>query len=60
MMAMSDHILLVEGETDRSFFEGVCKTLGLHANVKVALLKDIGGSHNTREGVFNILPIWLN
>ncbi|HJH28842.1 MAG TPA: hypothetical protein C5S51_03995 [Methanosarcinaceae archaeon] len=59
-MAKSNRILLVEGETDRSFFEGVCTNLGLHTNVRVALPKDIGGSHNTREGVFNILPIWLN
>lgn len=56
---MSERILLVEGESDKSFFEEICKTLGLHASVKVAKPKDIGGSHNTKEGVFNILPIFL-
>jgi hypothetical protein len=59
-MAITDHILLVEGESDRSFFVEVCKTLGLQASVEVALPKDSGGFHNGKEGVFNILPIWLN
>jgi hypothetical protein len=59
-MAMADHILLVEGESDRSFLEEICKTLGLDANVKVALPRDSGRFHNGKEGVFNILPIWLN
>jgi hypothetical protein len=59
-MAMADRKLLVEGEADRSFFEEVCKTLGLHTNVTVAPPKDIGGSHNTKEGVFNLLPDLLN
>jgi len=59
-MAMTDHILLVESESDRSFFKEVCKTLGLHSNVKVAPPKDVGGSYNTKEGVFNHLPVLLN
>jgi len=59
-MAMSEHILLVEGESDRSFFKEVCKTLGLHTKVNVAPPKDVGGSHNTKEGVFNHLPILLS
>jgi hypothetical protein len=58
-MAMSDRILLVEGESDKSFFEEICKTLELHASVRVAPPKDVGGFHNTKEGVFNILPTWL-
>ena len=59
-MAMSGRILLVEGDADRSFLEEICKTLGLDASVKVALPKDSGRFHNGKEGVFNILPIWLN
>ena len=59
-MAMADRVLLVEGESDRSFFEEVCKSLELHTSVKVAPPKDVGGSHNTKEGVFNHLPILLN
>jgi len=59
-MAMADHMLLVEGEADKSFFEQVCKTLELHTSVTVAPPKDVGGSHNTKEGVFNHLPILLN
>ncbi|NOR59052.1 MAG: hypothetical protein GQ469_00210 [Methanosarcinales archaeon] len=60
MMVMADRVLLVEGESDRSFFVEVCKTLGLETSVEVALPKDSGGFHNGKEGVFNILPIWLN
>ena len=59
-MAMAEHILLVEGESDRSFFKEVCKTLGLHPSVTVALPKDVSGSWNGKEGVFNILPIRLS
>ena len=58
-MAMDDRKLLVEGEA-RSFFEAVCKTLGLHDLVTVAPPKGIGGSHNSKEGVFNLLPDLLN
>lgn len=59
-MAMSDRVLLVEGESDRSFFEEICKTLGLHTSVTIAPPKDVGGSHNTKEGVLNHFPILLN
>lgn len=59
-MAMTYRILLVEGESDRSFFKEVCKTLGLHPSVKVAPPKDVGGSYNTKEGVLNHLPDLLN
>ncbi len=58
-MAMTDRILLVEGEADRSFFVEVCRTLELHTSVIVAVPKDVGGSHNTKEGVFNHLPTQL-
>ncbi len=59
-MAMAEHILLVEGESDQSFFKEVCKTLGLDANVRVALPRDSGRFHNGKEGVFNLLPDLLN
>ena len=59
-MTISNRILLIEGESDRSFFEEICETLELHNSVKVAPPKYIGGSHNTREGVFNILQDLLN
>ena len=55
MIAMSERILLVEGEADKSFFEEICKTLKLHTKVKVAPPKDVGGSHNNKEGVLNHL-----
>jgi hypothetical protein len=59
-MEMDDCVLLVEGQADRSFFKEVCKTVGLHDIVTVAPPKDVGGTHNTKEGVFNHLPILLN
>jgi len=59
-MAIPDRILLVEGEADRSLFEVICENLGLNASVKVAPPKHIEGFHNGKEGVFNVLPIWLN
>ena len=56
MIAMADRILLVEGVTDERLFSEICKTLGLHTSVKVAPPKDVGGSYNNKEGVFNNLP----
>lgn len=52
---MSRQVLLVEGESDRGFLEEVCKALDLHTKVEVSPPKRVGGSHNTREGVFNHL-----
>ena len=43
-MVMADHMLLVEGEADKNFFEQVCKTLELHTRVTVAPPRDVGGS----------------
>ena len=51
-------ILLVEGESDRAFFEQVCKALGLKT-VTVAPPRDLAGTHNTKQGVFNHLPVLL-
>ena len=51
-------ILLVEGESDRAFFEQVCIVLGLKT-VTVAPPRALSGTHNTKEGVFNYLPTLL-
>lgn len=58
-MARMDHILLVEGESDRAFFELICKKLALDAFVRVAAPKDLTGSYNGKEGVFGCLPTEL-
>ena len=52
-------ILLVEGEADRAFFEQICRNIGLDTSIRVAPPKDLAGSHNTKEGVFNHLPVLL-
>jgi hypothetical protein len=59
-MAKSSRILLVEGESDRSFFEVLCNDLRLAASVHVAVPKEFNGTKNTREGLFNTLPTLLN
>lgn len=55
----TDRILLVEGEADRAFFEQICRVLELDTSVTVAPPKGLAGTHNTKEGVFNYLPILL-
>jgi hypothetical protein len=57
---MSERILLVEGEADRAFYEQMCKMLELNPSIKVAPPKILGGTHNTKEGVFNHLPVLLS
>ena len=49
------NILLVEGEADRGFFEAICKLLNILVDVRVATPKDMGGGHNTKEGVLSHL-----
>ncbi len=51
-------ILLVEGEADRAFFELICKDLDL-GTVTVATPKNLDAWKNTKEGVFNHLPVLL-
>jgi hypothetical protein len=58
-MANSDRLLLVEGDSDKNFFEQVCKLLSLDTRVRVVPPKDVGGGYNNKEGVFNHLPIEL-
>ncbi|CAN5896677.1 hypothetical protein BH11PSE12_BH11PSE12_33670 [soil metagenome] len=54
-MADAKKIILVEGESDKSFFEEVCKVLKLDTKIRVAPPRDVGGAHNSKEGVFNHL-----
>lgn len=59
-MDHSKKVLLVEGDSDKSFFEKICKSLSLDTSVQVAPPKDLGGSHNSKEGVFQRLKILLH
>lgn len=59
-MANQDRVLLVEGETDQGFLIEVLKVLNLQVDVKVAPPKELGGSYNSKQGVFNYLPNLLN
>lgn len=56
---MSDHILLVEGESDRGFFEVLCRKLGLGAKVQVAPPRRFGAPRDSKQTVFNVLPTML-
>ena len=58
-MNHSKKVLLVEGDSDKSFFEKICKKLYLDTSVQVAPPKDLGGSHNSKEGVFKRLDVLL-
>jgi hypothetical protein len=59
-MASQLSILLVEGESDRAFFEVICKSLSLKNSVKVAPPKLLNGLFNSKQGVFNHLPVLLD
>ena len=52
-------ILLVEGEADKSFFEIICKNLGLHTIVEVAAPKDITKARNGKWHAIKLLPILI-
>lgn len=59
------HVLLVEGEDDRGFFEQVCNSLDLNPNFKVALPKDYQVDfddhlHNGKQSALNLLKDLLN
>ncbi len=56
MAKISTHVLLVEGFSDRDFFQQVCKLLKLNPLVTVATSKDYQGVRNTKEDVFKLLP----
>lgn len=52
-------LLLVEGESDKSFFEELCRSLELRASVRVAPPREVQGAHNSKEGVLKLLPVLL-
>ncbi len=64
-MEYSSKILLVEGDTDKSLFEKICKNLSLDASVLVAVPKDLAepddldGKKNSKQGVFQRLELLL-
>lgn len=58
-MASTERVLLVEGEADRAFFEQICGVIGLNTSVTIAPPKELAGSHNSKEGAFNHLPVLL-
>lgn len=59
-MTTSHHILLVEGEADRGFFEVLCKSQGLNMRINVASPRKYGASRDTKQAVLNILPMLLD
>lgn len=52
---MANRLLLVEGEADRGFFELLCKSQAILAEIQVAPPIDIGGKKNSKQGVLNLL-----
>jgi hypothetical protein len=53
----NSRILLVEGESDRGFFEQVCKRFNLNPTINVAVPKDLqGNTRNSKQGVLKALP----
>lgn len=59
-MSNIKRILLVEGESDKSFFEEVCTQLNLNTKIQVAPPSDLGGARNSKQGIFNHLSTLLN
>ncbi|MDD5274427.1 MAG: hypothetical protein PHU14_17135 [Methylovulum sp.] len=59
-MAVEKQLLLVvEGETDEMFFTDLCRQWQLHPHIQVAPPKVIEGKKNSKQGVYNILPMLL-
>lgn len=56
-MARSERLLLVEGDADKRFFDAICKSQGLDTEVQVAPPKEVGGQHNTKQGVIKHLSV---
>jgi len=59
-MEAAKKVLLVEGDSDKSFFQKLCKRLDLDTVVQVATPKDLEGRRNSKEGVFHRLDVLLN
>ncbi|MDD2609337.1 MAG: hypothetical protein PHX60_06520 [Giesbergeria sp.] len=49
------NILLVEGESDRGFFEALCKQWRLPVQVKVSTPRDAGHAKDTKQAVLSVL-----
>jgi hypothetical protein len=58
-MVEAQNILIVEGDADKSLFEKICRKIELETSVKVAVSKDLGGTHNSKEGVLKTLRDFL-
>ncbi len=54
-----ENLLLVEGNTDRDFFDMLCNTLAISPRIQVAPPKDLGGRYNTKQGALNYLKTIL-
>jgi len=59
-MAKAKGLMLVEGATDKSFYEEICCSLNLRVTVSVSPPRDVGGLHNSKQGVIKHLPVLLN
>jgi len=59
-MEAAKKVLLVEGDSDKSFFQKLCKRLDLDTVVQVATPKDLEGRRNSKEGVFHRLEVLLS
>lgn len=58
-MSTSRRVLLVEGSSDKSLFEKLIDHLALRVEVTVAKPTDVGGTFNSKQGVYNLLPLLL-
>lgn len=59
-MPSSENLLLVEGESDKRFFETVCALRKLRASVHVAPPREVGGRGNNKQGLIDLLPTILD
>jgi len=59
-MESAKKVLLVEGDSDKSFFQKLCIGLDLDTVVQVATPKDLKGRRNSKEAVFHRLEGLLN
>ncbi len=58
-MAVEQSLLLVEGEADKGFFIELCRQWQLHPRIQVAPPKEVGGKKDTKQGIYNHLPMLL-
>ncbi|WP_374487983.1 DUF3226 domain-containing protein [Zoogloea sp.] len=53
-------LLLVEGQTDKAFFEALCKSIGIETEIKIGLAREYGQSKNTKQAVINSLKTLIH